>query len=176
MIGGTSPVIIFNFPNAGLLGSLGIPTVLPIYLDEATTGVMSDNAEDTIKIETQIFKNIAYQRRVNHNLNITLRVIKDNIVATTLLSVMSKIYELINSTNPETQALLSDGEDGGYFVTIYYDSSFMLKGYLNDYRKNTIDGTNQIEVKMSFGSIPQKPIVATILPKVENAIDILARG
>lgn len=49
MIGGESPVIIFTFPSVVSVGDIGVPLPVPIYLDEATTGVMSDNTTDNVK-------------------------------------------------------------------------------------------------------------------------------
>lgn len=34
MIGGEAPVIIFTFPSVLSIGSIGLPAVVPIYLDE----------------------------------------------------------------------------------------------------------------------------------------------
>ena len=176
MIGGLSPVIVFTFPDSGLLSFVGLPTVIPIYLSEDVTGVMSDNAEEAIKIETQVFKNLAYQRKVNQSVTLTFRVIKDNVVASTLISLMSKIYELVNSQNTEAQALIKGETGNGYFITIYYDSTFMFKGYLADYRKVTIPETNQFEIKATFVTIPKKPVIGAIVEKVDNVFSLLPRG
>lgn len=178
MIGGLSPVIVFTFPDSNLLGFIGLPTVIPIYLSESVTGVMSDNAEEAIKIETQVYKNLAYQRKVNQSVTLRFRVIKDNVVASTLISLMSKIYELVNSTNPQNQALIKGENEQltGYYITIYYDSTFMFKGYLADYRKTTIGETNQYEISATFVTVPKEPKVAAIVDKVTNKITLLPRG
>lgn len=176
MIGGLSPVIVFTFPNSNLLGFIGLPTVIPIYLSESVTGVMSDNAEEAIKIETQVYKNLAYQRKVNQSVTLKFRVIKDNVVASTLISLMSKIYELVNSANPEQQALIKGESGTGYFITIYYDSTFMFKGYLADYRKTTIGETNQYEISATFVTVPKSPVIGAVVEKVNNAFSLLPRG
>ena len=176
MIGGLSPVIVFTFPDSGLLDFVGLPTVISIYLSEDLTGVMSDNAEEGIKIETQVYKNLAYQRKVNQTVTLTFRVVKDNIIASTLISLMSKIYELVNSQNPEAQALIKGESGGGYFITIYYDSTFMFKGYLSDYKKTTIPETNQFEIKATFCTIPKAPVIGAVINAVENAYSLLPRG
>ena len=179
MIGGTSPVIVFTFPNTTLplLGSLGIPAIFPIYLDEALTGVASDGASETIRIDTQVFKNIAYQRKINQTIKINMRISKDNIIGSILLSIMSKIYELVNSQ--ESGGLvgaLDSANKEGYIISVYHDSSFMLKGYLVDFEKTPIDNQNQYSISATFSSIPAgKNVFNTVLEKVGLTIDISPR-
>lgn len=65
MIGGESPVIIFNFSTGLEVAGFGVPVPVPIYLDEATTGVMSDNASDNVKIEMQTIGGLTFQRKLS---------------------------------------------------------------------------------------------------------------
>lgn len=163
MIGGESPVIIFNFSTGLEVAGFGVPVPVPIYLDEATTGVMSDNASDNVKIELQTIGGLTFQRQVIQSLDISFRVLKDNAVATTLLSMAGKVYELIDSKDPT---------DMKYYITIYYDSSFMLKGYLSSFRKTTIENTNMYQVEMSFCSVASKSLASTEIDKVDGIIKI----
>lgn len=163
MIGGESPVIIFNFSTGLEVAGFGVPVPVPIYLDEATTGVMSDNASDNVKIELQTIGGLTFQRQVIQSLDISFRVLKDNAVATTLLSMAGKVYELIDS---------KDSTDMKYYITIYYDSSFMLKGYLSSFRKTTIENTNMYQVEMSFCSVASKSLASTEIDKVDGIIKI----
>lgn len=174
MIGGTSPVIVFTFTKPAILGSLGLPLVFPVYLDENLTGVASDGASDSIRIDTQVFKNIAFQRKVAQTLTLSMRISKTNVIGSTVLSLMTKIYELINSQQKDADIIdiLNDRQDGGYFVTVYHDSSFMLKGYLSDFRKTPIDNTDMYSVSMSFNSVPSTKGLTSILPKVPLDINI----
>lgn len=173
MIGGTSPVIVFVFPDSGILGSLGLPTILPIYLDENFTKVASDGTQDAVRIDTQVFKNLAYQRKVGQTLSMTLRISKDNVVGSTLVALMSKIYDIINSSSRSGFIDFFSGESSeGYFITIYHDSSFMLKGYLSSFEKTNIENTNMLQIKATFTSIPAKAKLIAIVSKVANAIPL----
>lgn len=163
MIGGESPVIIFNFSTGLEVAGFGVPIPVPIYLDEATTGVMSDNASDNVKIEMQTIGGLTFQRKVIQSIDISFRVLKDNEIATTLLSMAGKVYELIDSEDPT---------DMPYYITIYYDSSFMLKGYLSSFRKTTIENTNMYQVEMSFCSVASKSLASTVIDKVDDIISI----
>lgn len=163
MIGGESPVIIFNFSTGLEVSGFGVPVPVPIYLDEATTGVMSDNASDNVKIEMQTIGGLTFQRKVIQSIDISFRVLKDNEIATTLLSMAGKVYELIDSKDPT---------DMPYYITIYYDSSFMLKGYLSSFRKATIENTNMYQVEMSFCSVASKSLASTVIDKVDDIINI----
>lgn len=163
MIGGESPVIIFNFSTGLEVSGFGVPVPVPIYLDEATTGVMSDNASDNVKIEMQTIGGLTFQRKVIQSIDISFRVLKDNEIATTLLSLAGKVYELIDSKDPT---------DMPYYITIYYDSSFMLKGYLSSFRKTTIENTNMYQVEMSFCSVASKSLASTVIDKVDDIINI----
>lgn len=163
MIGGESPVIIFNFSTGLEVSGFGVPVPVPIYLDEATTGVMSDNASDNVKIEMQTIGGLTFQRKVIQSIDISFRVLKDNEIATTLLSMAGKAYELIDSKDPT---------DMPYYITIYYDSSFMLKGYLSSFRKTTIENTNMYQVEMSFCSVASKSLASTVIDKVDDIINI----
>lgn len=163
MIGGESPVIIFNFSTGLEVSGFGVPFPVPIYLDEATTGVMSDNASDNVKIEMQTIGGLTFQRKVIQSIDISFRVLKDNEIATTLLSMAGKVYELIDSKDPT---------DMPYYITIYYDSSFMLKGYLSSFRKTTIENTNMYQVEMSFCSVASKSLASTVIDKVDDIINI----
>lgn len=163
MIGGESPVIIFNFSTGLEVFGFGVPVPVPIYLDEATTGVMSDNASDNVKIEMQTIGGLTFQRKVIQSIDISFRVLKDNEIATTLLSMAGKVYELIDSKDPT---------DMPYYITIYYDSSFMLKGYLSSFRKTTIENTNMYQVEMSFCSVASKSLASTVIDKVDDIINI----
>lgn len=163
MIGGESPVIIFNFSTGLEIAGFGVPVPVPIYLDEATTGVMSDNASDNVKIEMQTIGGLTFQRKVIQSIDISFRVLKDNEIATTLLSMAGKVYELIDSEDPT---------DMQYYITIYYDSSFMLKGYLSSFRKTTIENTNMYQVEMSFCSVASKSLESTVIDKEDDIISI----
>lgn len=163
MIGGESPVIIFNFSTGLEVAGFGVPVPVPIYLDEATTGVMSDSASDNVKIEMQTIGGLTFQRKVIQSIDISFRVLKDNEIATTLLSMAGKVYELIDSEDPT---------DMPYYITIYYDSSFMLKGYLSSFRKTTIENTNMYQVEMSFCSVASKSLASTVIDKVDDIISI----
>lgn len=74
-----------------------------------------------------------------------------------------KAYELIDGEDPT---------DMPYYITVYYDSSFMLKGYLGNFRKTTIENTNMYQVEMSFCSVASKSLASTVIDKVDDIINI----
>lgn len=167
MINGVAPVIAFTFLDKIKFAGLGLPAIVPIYLDENLTGVASDGTNDRISIETQSFKDVTYQRKTAQTLTLNMRISKNNVIGSTILALMAKIYDIVGTTK--------DGDEG-YFVTVYYDSSFMLKGYLSSFEKNTLGDTNQYEMKATFTSKGIRDKIQTVLNKVENKFTILRRG
>ena len=168
MINGVAPVIVFTFTNIGVrFGSLGLPAIVPIYLDENLTGVASDGTNDRISIETQTFKDTTYQRKAAQTLTLNMRISKNNVVGSTILALMSKIYDLVGTDKDGSQ---------DYFVTVYYDSSFMLRGYLSSFEKSTLGDTNQYEMRATFTSKSVNDQVVGVLNKVSNYFNISPRG
>lgn len=168
MINGVAPVIVFTFTNIGIrFDSLGLPAIVPIYLDENLTGVASDGTNDRITIETQTFKDSTYQRKAAQTLTLNMRISKNNVVGSTILALMSKIYDLVGADE-------NGGQD--YFVTVYYDSSFMLRGYLSGFEKNTLGDTNQYEMRATFTTKSTSDKVLDILSKKDNYFNINPRG
>lgn len=174
MINGIAPVIVFTFPDSSLLGSLGIPTIFPVYLDENITEVAADDSTQSIKIDTQVFKDVAFQRKVAQTITLKMRFSKNNLIGSVLVSLMSQIYTIINSGKNGLIEFLTGDEltQEGYFVSVYHDSDFMLRGYLSDFNKRTVDNTNMYEVTASFVSIPFKLKPSLKLPFVENVFEV----
>lgn len=120
MLGGISPVLIVNLKtfNDTMLGSLltsvplvgsvfevGIP--VPIYLDERLTGIVVDNENRAINIDTEVTATKVVKGQINEKLikqqgvdsDVTLALVahKDSIFLSALLALMDQIVERVTT-------------------------------------------------------------------------------
>lgn len=144
MLGGTSPVMVFNFASlnsASILKKLGINigedsifnfnipiTIIPVYLDEKLTGIIADDHERSINIEfeTDGFGN--YEREISSDVKIILKAQKDNRAFQAFLALFEQIVKRI----PEK----------AYKIYLYYDDVFLTNAGLKDFNVTTGENTD----------------------------------
>ncbi len=144
MLGGTAPVLVFNFASissASILKKLGfnvgensifnfkIPfNTIPIYLDEKLTGILVDDHERTINIEFERDENHNYERVISSDVKVTLVAQKDNIAFQGFLALFEQILKRVDYQ--------------GYKLYFYYDDVFMTNAGLKDFAVTTRENTN----------------------------------
>ncbi len=175
MLNGLAPVMVFTFTRDGALRNLigdtlssfvdWIPQIIPVYLDERLTEVASDNATENIKIDYAQFADTTYQKRVRQQVKISFRVRKNNTLASVILSLIQKIYETIDAKTPN---------DPGYFVTLYYDSTFMSEAWITDYSKTTVGNSDLYQVDITFLNSTGVSLTSFVLEKT-GLIEIVER-
>lgn len=144
MLGGNSPVMVFNFASissASILNKLGfnigedsifnfnVPIVsLPVYLDERLTGIVADDHERDINIEfeTDGFNN--YERVISSDVKIVLKARKDNRMFQAFLALFEQIVKKIPYK--------------AYKIYFYYDDVFLTNAGLKDFAVTTGENTD----------------------------------
>lgn len=178
MLGGTAPVMLFNFASISsrsILEKLGIdigvdslldfdiPLVsIPVYLDEKLTGIICDDHERSINIEFETDGQNNYEREISSDVKITLLARKDNIAFQGFLS----LFELILKKIPEK----------AYKIYLYYDDVFLTNASLKDFNVTTRTNTDTRVVTFTLTNRSEKSkSVGSVLKKVgETLKDFLA--
>lgn len=174
MLGGTAPVLVFNFASissASVLKKLGfnvgedsifnfdIPFAsIPIYLDEGLTGILVDDHERTINIEFEtdgLGGN--YEREISSDVKVTLIAQKDNVAFQAFLALFEQILKRI-----PTQS---------YKIYFYYDDVFMTNASLKDFAVTTKQNTDTRVVNFTLTNRSEKSkAVQTILKNVGDSL------
>lgn len=159
MLGGTAPVLVFNFASissASILNKLGfnigedsifnfdVPIVsVPVYLDEKLTGIIVDDHERSINIEfeTDGFGG-NYEREISSDVKVTLIAQKDNIAFQGFLALFEQILKRI-----PTQS---------YKIYFYYDDVFMTNASLKDFAVTTRENTDTRVVTFTLTNRSEK--------------------
>lgn len=144
MLGGTAPVLVFNFASissASILNKLGfnigedsifnfdVPVVsVPVYLDEKLTGIIVDDHERTINIEFERDENHNYERVISSDVKVTLLAQKDNIAFQGFLALFEQILKRVDYK--------------AYKIYFYYDDVFMTNASLKDFAVTTRENTD----------------------------------
>lgn len=174
MLGGTAPVMVFNFASissVSLLKKLGfdigedsifnfdVPIVsIPVYLDEKLTGILVDDHERTINIEFEtdgIGGN--FEREISSDVKITLISQKDNIAFQAFLALFEQVLKRV----PEQS----------YKLYFYYDDVFMTNASLKDFSASTRENTDTRVVTFTLTNRSEKSKkVEAILKNVGNSL------
>lgn len=144
MLGGTAPVLVFNFASissASILNKLGfkigedsifnfdIPVVsIPVYLDEKLTGILVDDHERTINVEFETDGTENYEREISSDVKVSLKAQKDNVAFQGFLAMFEQILKRIPSQS--------------YKIYFYYDDVFMTNASLKDFAVTTVQNTD----------------------------------
>lgn len=178
MLGGTAPVMLFNFASISsrsILEKLGIdigvdslfdfdiPLVsIPVYLDEKLTGIIVDDHERSINIEFETDGQNNYEREISSDVKLTLLARKDNVAFQGFLA----LFELILKRIPEKS----------YKIYLYYDDVFMTNASLKDFNVSTRNNTDTRVVTFTLTNRSEKSkAVGSVLKKVgESLKDFLA--
>ena len=177
MLGGTAPVMLFNFASISsrsILEKLGIEIgvdsifdfdiplfSIPFYLDEKLTGIITDDHERSINIEFETDGQNNYEREISSDVKITVLARKNNIA----LQVFLSLFEMILKRIPEKS----------YKIYLYYDDVFMTNASLKDFNVTTRSNTDTRVVTFTLTNRSEKSkVVDSILKKVgETLTDFL---
>lgn len=173
MLGGTAPVLVFNFvsiSSASILNKLGfnigedsifnfdIPIVsAPIYLDEKLTGILVDDHERTINIEFETDGSNNYEREISSDVKVTLLAKSDNIAFQGFLALFEQILKRIPSQS--------------YKIYFYYDDVFMTNASLKDFSVTTRENTDTRVVTFTLTNRSEKSkAISSVLKKVGDSL------
>lgn len=174
MLGGTAPVMVFNFATIStqdLLKKVGIAIgadsffnieiplfSIPVYLDEQLTGILLDEHERSINIEYETDGVNNYEREISSDVKITLKARKDNIAFQAFLALFEQILKRVD---PKL-----------YKIYFYYDDVFMTNAGLKDFAVSTMQNTDTRVVTFTLTNRSEKSLVAEkILKNIGESLD-----
>lgn len=173
MLGGTAPVMVFNFASISsksLLEKLGIKIgedslfnfdipyfSIPVYLDEQLTGLLVDDHERSINIEYETDGVNNYEREISSDVAITIIARKDNVALQAFLALFEKILKYVNEKS--------------YKIYFYYDDVFLTNAGLKDFNVSTRPNTDTRVVRFTLTNRSEKSkSVANILKQAGNSL------
>lgn len=173
MLGGSAPVMVFNFASISskdLLDKLGIGISedsifnfdipyfsIPFYLDENLTGILVDDHERSINIEFETDGMNNYEREISSDVKITLIAEKGNVTCQAFLAIFEQILKRLNPVS--------------YKIYFYYDDVFMTNASLKDFSVSTRQGTDTKVITMTLTNRSEKSkVVSTILKKAGDTL------
>lgn len=132
---------------------------IPLYISEGLTEVMGEGAENTIEVKNTTKGDKVYETPSAQDLTIRLQLRKGNTLYSLILAAMKQIYDRI--------------EKSSYFITAYFDSSFMLSGRLKSFSSVPVQDTDLQNVTMVFTYDPEEKPLEKILPGVSKTFSSL---
>ncbi len=174
MLGGTAPVLVFNFASissASVLNKLGfnigedsifnfdVPIVsVPVYLDEKLTGIIVDDHERNINIEFETDgMGGNYEREISSDVRVTLIAQKDNIAFQGFLALFEQILKRV----PEQS----------YKLYFYYDNVFLTNASLKDFSETTRENTDTRVVSFTLTNRSEKSkAISSVLKNVGDSL------
>lgn len=176
MLGGTSPVMVFNFASissASILKKIGIsigedsifnfdiPLVsIPVYLDERLTGIIADDHERSINIEFEtdgLGGN--YEREISSDVKVILKSRKDNRAFQAFLALFEQIVKKIPYK--------------AYKIYFYYDDVFLTNAGLKDFNVTTGENTDTRIVTFTLTNRSEKSqTIEKILKDVSESLGV----
>ncbi len=175
MLGGTAPVLVFNFASissASILNKLGfnigedsifnldIPIVsIPVYLDEKLTGILLDDHERSINIEFEQDENHNYERVISSDVKVTLVAQKDNVAFQGFLALFEQILKRVNYQ--------------AYKIYFYYDDVFMINASLKDFAVTTRENTDTRVVTFTLTNRSEESkVIESVLKKFGETLKV----
>ncbi len=175
MLGGTAPVLVFNFASissASILNKLGfnigedsifnldIPIVsIPVYLDEKLTGILLDDHERSINIEFEQDENHNYERVISSDVKVTLVAQKDNVAFQGFLALFEQILKRVNYQ--------------AYKIYFYYDDVFMTNASLKDFAVTTRENTDTRVVTFTLTNRSEESkVIESVLKKFGETLKV----
>lgn len=173
MLGGTSPVIVFNFASISskdILSKIGINISensifnfdipiysIPFYLDENLTGILVDDHERSVNIEFETDGQNNYEREISSDTKITLIAERGNVTLQAFLSIFEQILKRLAPVS--------------YKIYFYYDDVFMTNASLKDFSVSTRQGTDTRVITLTLTNRSEKSkAVETILKRAGNTL------
>lgn len=175
MLGGTAPVLVFNFASissASILNKLGfnigedsifnfdIPVVsIPVYLDEKLTGILIDDHERSINVEFEQDENHNYERVISSDVKVTLVAQKDNIAFQGFLALFEQVLKRVNYKS--------------YKIYFYYDDVFMTNASLKDFAVTTRENTDTRVVTFTLTNRSEESkAIESVLKKFSESLKV----
>lgn len=175
MLGGTAPVLVFNFASissASVLNKLGlnigedsifnfdIPVVsIPVYLDEKLTGILIDDHERSINVEFEQDENHNYERVISSDVKVTLVAQKDNIAFQGFLALFEQVLKRVNYKS--------------YKIYFYYDDVFMTNASLKDFAVTTRENTDTRVVTFTLTNRSEESkAIESVLKKISESLKV----
>lgn len=175
MLGGTAPVLVFNFASissASVLNKLGlnigedsifnfdIPVVsIPVYLDEKLTGILIDDHERSINVEFEQDENHNYERVISSDVKVTLVAQKDNIAFQGFLALFEQVLKRVNYKS--------------YKIYFYYDDVFMTNASLKDFAVTTRENTDTRVVTFTLTNRSEESkAIESVLKKFSESLKV----
>lgn len=175
MLGGTAPVLVFNFASissASILNKLGfnigedsifnfeVPIVsVPVYLDEKLTGILVDDHERTINVEFEQDENHNYERVISSDVKVTLVAQKDNIAFQGFLALFEQVLKRVNSKS--------------YKIYFYYDDVFMTNASLKDFAVTTRENSDTRVVTFTLTNRSEESkAIESVLKKISESLKV----
>ena len=175
MLGGTAPVLVFNFASissASVLNKLGlnigedsifnfdIPVVsIPVYLDEKLTGILIDDHERSINVEFEQDENHNYERVISSDVKVTLVAQKDNIAFQGFLALFEQVLKRVNYKS--------------YKIYFYYDDMFMTNASLKDFAATTRENTDTRVVTFTLTNRSEESkAIESVLKKFSESLKV----
>lgn len=162
MLGGTAPVMVFNFATIStqdLLKKVGIGIdddsifnidiplfSIPVYLDEKLTGIIVDDHERSINIEYETDGMNNYEREISSDVKIIIKSQKDNRAFQAFLALFEQILKRVD---PKL-----------YKIYFYYDDIFLTNAGLKDFSVSTVQNTDTRMVTFTLTNRSEKSLVA----------------
>lgn len=173
MLGGSSPVMVFNFASISsksILDKLGIGISedsifnfdvplysIPFYLDEKLTGILVDDHERSINIEFETDGMNNYEREVSSDVKVKLIAEKDNVTVQAFLAIFEQILKKLNPVS--------------YKIYFYYDDVFMTNAALKDFSVSTMQGTDTRLITFTLTNRSEKSkAISTILKRAGETL------
>ncbi len=173
MLGGTSPVIVFNFASISskdILSKIGVNIAddsifnfdvplysIPFYLDENLTGILVDDHERSVNIEFETDGKNNYEREISSDVKITLIAERENVTLQAFLSIFEQILKKLAPVS--------------YKIYFYYDDVFMTNASLKDFSVSTRQGTDTRLITLTLTNRSEKSkAVQTILKKAGETL------
>lgn len=173
MLGGTAPVIVFNFASVSsqsLLSKVGIDIAddsifnfdiplysIPFYLDENLTGILVDDHERSVNIEFETDGQNNYEKEISSDVKITLIAEHTNRTLQAFLSIFEQIVKRLSPIS--------------YKIYFYYDDVFLTNASLKDFSVSTRQGTDVRVVNLTLTNRSEKSkAIQTILKKAGETL------
>lgn len=173
MLGGTAPVIVFNFASISsqtLLSKVGIDIAddsifnfdipiysIPFYLDENLTGILVDDHERSVNIEFETDGQNNYEREISSDVKVTLIAEHTNRTLQAFLSIFEQIIKRLAPVS--------------YKIYFYYDDVFLTNASLKDFNVSTRQGSDVRVVTLTLTNRSEKSkAIQTILKKAGDTL------
>jgi hypothetical protein len=160
-LGGTSPLIVFNFfkaidtPNflKGFVTQKRLPLLpIPVYLDEKLLGLPLDDYNRVITCDVIRDNGTTFEKVSGDVVTLKFQANKNNISVTAITALFDRIVKVVEKKN--------------YSISIFYDNIIILDAALEQFQTNLTNGTTLREISITVSNRPPAKEEAGIAPLV----------